>query len=77
MTPSDAELSSNLVSNLKQLVGDATVVEGQNVTGDSFYSSQGICIIQMSFKTTEKYIDIIKFSLQGESTQHFTMTMNH
>lgn len=42
VTPSDADLGEQLVANMKRLVGDATVVEGQNVTGDSFYSSQGI-----------------------------------
>jgi uridine phosphorylase len=41
IAPSEDSLSSLVVSQLKDAVGEAAVIEGANVTAESFYSSQG------------------------------------
>jgi uridine phosphorylase len=41
VAPADAELSSLVNRNLKEFLGEESVVNGCNVTAESFYSSQG------------------------------------
>ena len=41
IAPSEESLSNLVVSQLKEAIGEAAVLEGANVTAESFYSSQG------------------------------------
>jgi hypothetical protein len=41
VVPADSTLSGHLVDHLRREAGPDSVVEGINVTADSFYSSQG------------------------------------
>lgn len=41
IAPADAILSESIVSELKSMIKDGKILDGVNVTADSFYSSQG------------------------------------